>query len=78
MSDRKLAKTVFQKFRGAIACPPSEARRIVDILVSVIRAERERSAVRVEAEALSGEADEAYNRAIRDAAAAVRKGGNDA
>ena len=71
MSDRKLAKTVYGKFRRAIACSPSESRCIVDHIVEAIQAERERCAKRVETKAWPVGCTH-RNQTIQDAAEAVR------
>ena len=75
MSDRKIAKTFYGKFRKHTTSPLSD-HRIVDIIVEAIQAEREQCAKRVEAEALSDNTgdlqDLGYNYGIEDAAAAVR------
>lgn len=77
MSDRDIAKRIFQRFRGDMDDPDFIAPYIIDILIKMIRAERERCANRVEGEMIPG-CDKVMNPAIKRAAAAVRKGGNDA
>ena len=73
MSDRKIAKTVYRKFRGAMTSPLGDERPVVDILIEAIQAERERCALRVED--LGGESVD-FDNGITRAMAAIRKGGN--
>ena len=67
MNDRDLAKTTYHRFEQA------GGTDIVSLIVNVIRAERERCAVRVENQARPGW--QGRDIAIESAASAVREGG---